>query len=119
MTNLYETIRSLCEEQNISAYKLCTELGLSKNLMTELKMGRKKGLNAETASKIANYFDVSVDFLLGKTAERGLKRQTAISDQEIKFALFGGDGEISDEALEEVRAFAQFVKQKYGGEKKL
>jgi transcriptional regulator with XRE-family HTH domain len=34
--------------------------------MTDLKSGRKKGVNAETAQKIANYFDVTVGYLLGE-----------------------------------------------------
>lgn len=34
--------------------------------MTDLKSGRKKGVNAETAQKLASYFDVSVGYLLGE-----------------------------------------------------
>ena len=44
---------------------MCTELGFSKSLMTDLKSGRKKGVNAETAQKLASYFGVSVGYLLG------------------------------------------------------
>ncbi len=43
-----------------------------------------------------------------KTASPG----RAISQEEIKFALFGGDGEITDEMFEEVRQFAAFVKSR-------
>ena len=34
-------------------------------------------------------------------------------DTALKFALFGGDGGITDEMLDEVKAFAEFVKNKY------
>jgi transcriptional regulator with XRE-family HTH domain len=34
--------------------------------MTDLKSGRKKTINAVTAQKIANYFGVSVGYLLGE-----------------------------------------------------
>jgi hypothetical protein len=37
--------------------------------MTDLKSGRKKGVNAETAQKIATYFGVSVGYLLGEEAD--------------------------------------------------
>jgi len=33
--------------------------------MTDLKSGRKKSINAETAQKIANYFQVSIDRVIG------------------------------------------------------
>ncbi len=79
MSNLYETIATLCSEHNITAYKMSQDLGLSKNLVTELKKGRKKGVSAETASKIANYFNVSVDYLLGKTDIKKLEQ----SDDEL------------------------------------
>ena len=41
-----------------------------------------------------------------------------ISDEDIKFALFGGKGEITDDMLDEVRAFAQFVAQREAAKKK-
>ena len=34
--------------------------------MTDLKSGRKKGVNAETAQKLASYFNVTVGYLLGE-----------------------------------------------------
>ena len=35
--------------------------------MTELRKGRARGINADTASRIADYLGVSVDYLLGKS----------------------------------------------------
>ena len=40
-----------------------------------------------------------------------------LSDEEIKFALFGGDGEITDAMFAEVKQFAAFVKQREAGKK--
>lgn len=66
MGALYENIAELCKMRGITAYKLCTALGMRNSVISDLKTGRKKGLNAETLSKIATYFGVSVDYLLGK-----------------------------------------------------
>lgn len=41
------------------------------------------------------------------------KESSDVSDEDIKFALFGGDGEITDEMFEEVKRFAEFVKTQY------
>lgn len=65
MNTLYEHISTLCTQQGITPGKLCTDLGLSRGLITDLKMGRKKDLYATTAYKIAKYFGVSVGYLLG------------------------------------------------------
>ena len=60
MGSLYENILSLCQSKGIRPGRLCDELELSRGLMTDLKMGRKKSINAQTAQKIAAYFGVSV-----------------------------------------------------------
>lgn len=66
MGNLYETISSLCESKGIKGAKLCNDIGISKGLLTDLKMGRRTGVSAVTAQKIATYFGVSVGYLLGE-----------------------------------------------------
>ena len=42
----------------------------------------------------------------------------SVSDDDIKFALFGGDGEITDAMFEEVKNFAAFVKAREEAKKK-
>ena len=42
MANLYERILNLCQHNGIRPGRLCDELGISRGLMTDLKMGRKK-----------------------------------------------------------------------------
>jgi DNA-binding helix-turn-helix protein len=44
---------------------MCKEAEVSRASLTDLKMGRKQSLSADTLSKIASYFGVSVDSLLG------------------------------------------------------
>ena len=65
MTPLYTTISTLCAQRGITGNKLCSDLCISRSILTDLKMGRKKDLYATTAYKIAKYFDVSVGYLLG------------------------------------------------------
>lgn len=66
LSNLYNTIMQLCEDKGIKGAKMCTEAGISKGLLTDLKMGRRSGVSAVTAQKIAAYFGVSVGYLLGE-----------------------------------------------------
>ena len=79
MGNLYERIISLCNERGIKGGKMCTDTGISKGLLTDLKMGRRTGVSAVTAQKIASYFNVSVAYLLG---EEDIKKEqtTEIDD---------------------------------------
>ena len=45
---------------------MCTDIGMSKGILTDLKMGRQAGISATNAQKIASYFGVSVGYLLGE-----------------------------------------------------
>ena len=74
MGNLYDTILELCESRGIKGGKMCTDIGISKGLLTDLKMGRRTGVSAVTAQKIATYFNVSVGYLLGEE-EKGAKKE--------------------------------------------
>lgn len=53
MGNLYETISMLCEGHGITGYRLCKDIGIQPSILTDLKSGRKKGLSAQIANKIA------------------------------------------------------------------
>lgn len=75
MGNLYDTILSLCESRGIKGAKMCNDTGISKGLLTDLKMGRRTGVSAVTAQKIAAYFDVSVGYLLGEEEMSAKKEQ--------------------------------------------
>ena len=70
MSILYKNIVALCEEKGIKGGKMCTDTGISKGLLTDLKMGRRSGVSAATAQKIASYFNVSVGYLLGEEEEK-------------------------------------------------
>ena len=120
MYNLYENIYALCNERGITPGALCGELGFRRSVLSDLKNGRKKSLDTTTLMKIAEYFNVSVDYLL--TGEETKKAPTdegerTVSDDDIKFALFGGDGEITDAMYDEVKRFAQMVKLREEAEK--
>lgn len=112
MGTLYETINRLCEERGIKGGKMCTDLGISKGLLTDLKMGRRAGVSAVTAQKIANYFGVSVGYLLGEeeTKNAPVANDRRVTDEDIKFALFGGSGEVTDAMYEEVKNFAAYIR---------
>ena len=70
MSILYKNIVALCEEKGIKGGKMCADTGISKGLLTDLKMGRRTGVSATTAQKIASYFNVSVGYLLGEEEKK-------------------------------------------------
>ena len=80
MGTLYENIISLCNEKGIKGGKMCTDIGMSKGILTDLKMGRQVGISAANAQKIASYFGVSVGYLLG---EEEKEEKPTVNDDEL------------------------------------
>ena len=85
MSKLYESILSLCTEAGIKGGKMCVDVGLSKSFMTDLKTGRRNGMSASTAQKIADYFGVSVDRVMGVEKEPHVPKDIRLSDEELDF----------------------------------
>ena len=87
MSNLYNTIVELCEKKGIKGAKMCTDTGISKGLLTDLKMGRRTGVSAVTAQKIASYFGVSVGYLLGEEEKEEQKEKPTVNDDELSESI--------------------------------
>ena len=120
MEDLYKRIEDLCNNRGVTITTMCKESGASRASLTDLKKGRKQGLSAETLAKIAVYFGVSIDYLLTGVETKKAptpEGERTVSDDDIKFALFGGDGEITDAMYDEVKRFAQMVKLREEAEK--
>lgn len=113
MAELHEIIDELCTQRGITGYKMSVDLGLSKSLMTELRKGRSKSLKTETAAKIAGYFGVSVDYLLGKEE----KKETLASKGErpkskLRSIARLEDSSISPEQDEKIADYIDFLLSK-------
>jgi len=108
MTNLYDSILALCQSRGIRPGRLCDELSISRGLMTDLKMGRKKSVSAQTAQKIAAYFGVSVGYLLGQE-ETGAPGD--ILDQ-VDVAFYGDFKELDEEQKEAVRDMVRLMRER-------
>ena len=114
MSNLYNRIEELCQENNESITTMCKKSGASRASLSDLKVGRKQSLSAETLSKIAAHFKVSVDYLLGQDTKKAPTNagERKMSDAELKFALWGDCADVSDEDLADVRRYAAFVRER-------
>lgn len=87
--DLLERIKLLSEKRSITISHLEDELGIPNNTIYQWK---KRIPNVERLQKVADYFDVSVDYLLDR------EEKTSLAD---KYGAFAFDGEpISDEEME-------------------
>ena len=103
----FERYYQLCRKNGTTPNGIAAQIGASSGSLTAWKNGALP--RASMVKRIAAHFDVSVDYLMGYDGVN-TPSGSRITNDDLKFALFGGDREISDEMLDEVRRFAQFLK---------
>ena len=83
MEGLYHRIEGLCQLEGINMSQMCRLAGVSRGALTDLKSGRKTGLSAATLTKIAGFFGVSTDYLLGVLPEEAVvKNREQLEDSD-------------------------------------
>ena len=114
-----DKIKSLRKSMGLTQTELGEKVGVKKNAVSKWECGRVEDIPTSTIKALATLFNVPPSYLIdeGKAAPTD-PGERPVSDDDIKFALFGGDGEITDAMYEEVRNFAAFVKQREADKKK-
>jgi len=97
-----ERVKKLCDNHGITVPMLEERLGIPNNTIYQWKEGSKRKPSLERLEMIADYFNVSLDYLRGRTTETKV---------ETIAAHYEGD-EWTDEELEEIKQFKEFVRMK-------
>lgn len=97
----WEIFNRLCNEYNIKPNTVAKEIGIPSGSVTDWKKGRipRDG----TLIKIADYFNVSIDYLLG----RDQKEKSATEEKPLPDILYRYN-ELSEEKQREVISFIEF-----------
>lgn len=113
MTNL-KSLRSASgkSQQDVADY-----LGCTRQAYGNYENGIRT-MDYETLLKLAEYFDTTVDFILRGEEKSSAENGRAIKDEDIKFALFNGAEGITDAQFEEVKRYAQYIKERGDLDKK-
>ena len=106
----YDRFLELCREKGVKPTNACLEAGLSRGLAAKWKSTGTEKPSADALEKLSAYFEKSIDEILGNEKAPAREGERLVSDEDIKFALFGGEGEITDAMYDEVKRFAQMVK---------
>lgn len=106
---MYEIFIKLAQQKGVTAYKISKATGISQQTFTDWKNGRSTP-KQDKLQKIAEYFDVSLEYLMtGKESEH----KAPVTDDDVKLALFGGDGEVTDAMWEEALFAVELIKQRH------
>ncbi len=76
---VYDKFCDLCSQKGVSPSKAAMDAGFSKSLISKWKSKQEIVPSSEVLQKIADYFGVSVDYLLGKEKQ---PTEGELSDEE-------------------------------------
>lgn len=112
----FEKVRELAKKQGLSLNQVEEKLGYSKNTLYSLK---RQKVSSERLQEIADYFNVSTDYLLGRTDNPAIAKDTVttpdgrivdLSNLRERVVLFDGKP-LSDDDVDKI---AQIIKLSLG-----
>ncbi len=123
-----DEIKRLRIERGLTQKQLGDLCGMADSAIRKYESGKIKP-KIESLRKIASAlrvdvysladFDTASEMLseeINKKKDPQPEERPEVTEDDIKFALFGGAGEITDEMFDEVKEFVKFVKMKHGQE---
>lgn len=69
---MYEIFEELCKQKGVTPYRVCKETGITTATISNWKAGRYSP-KADKMQKIADFFGVSLDYLMSREEKRGEK----------------------------------------------
>lgn len=92
----YDKFKQLCDQKGVSAKRAVTEMGMSNSLATKWK-NTEATPNSTTLKKVADYFGVSVSYLLGTEEKPAATEGNGLSNDAVEM------GRIFDAAVPEIK----------------
>lgn len=105
MQEIMNRMKTRREELNMSYQTLSEKVGISKSTLQRYETGYIKNMPVDKLEEIARALNVSPSYLMGWHESEPVKNTTTLA------VHFDGD-EYTEDELDEIRQFAEFVKNK-------
>lgn len=106
--SFYDRFARISRSYGMTPSRAAINAGLSKATVSKWKREPDSCPTGSVLTKLSAFFGIPASELLGDQK----KEASSVSDEDIKFALFGGSENITQEMYDEVRSFAAFVKER-------
>ncbi len=99
--NILKTLRT---ERQLSQLELATRLGISKSAVSMYEQGRREP-DFDILNKIADIFQVDVDYLLGRTV-------SSLESEPVTIAAYLDTSDLTQAELDDVAEYIRFIRSK-------
>lgn len=110
MSIVGQRIKWLREKKEWSQIQLAEKLGIHNTVLSRIESGEKKGVDFHLISKVADLFEVSTDFLHGKTDNpTPFWQHASVREEHAPFLDVDG---LTPNELEELKRHIEFLRWK-------
>jgi transcriptional regulator with XRE-family HTH domain len=92
---------------NLTQTELGEKLGVKKNAVSKWECGRVEDIPTSKIKAMSALFGVKASYLIEDD-----ESEKVVTEEDIQFALFGGNDAITEKMYEEVKSFAAYLKQR-------
>ncbi len=105
----YDRFAKLCKSKGVSDNKACIAIGVNRSAVAKWKQGGTP--NGTTLSKMADYFGVTVDYLLnGEQKENPVAKSDEVTFDDFTYALHNQSKDLNDANKEKLLDMARMLK---------
>lgn len=112
-------IKELRAKYNLTLEDIAQQVGVGRSTVRKWETGQIQNMRRDKIAKLAYALHTTPEYLMGwdnneieNSPIKSSKREA--TDEEIQFALFGGNDEITEKMYDEVKSFAAYLKQREG-----
>lgn len=106
-----DRFEALCREKGVKPGRACQEMGVSRSLAAKWKATGTEKPSADVLEKMAEYFSMSIDEILGKES-------TAVTFDDFTYAMHNETRNLPPEKKEMLLNMARFFNEELRREKK-
>jgi transcriptional regulator with XRE-family HTH domain len=123
MSKFSENLKTLRKRYHYSQTQLAEKIGVGRSAISMWEIGDREP-DFETLEALADIFNVDMDFLTGRKAEKAPTEdgERKVTDEDIKAAFWGGENDLSQEDIdalwEDARAYIEFKTSQKRGKKR-
>lgn len=112
--NMYEIFAQLLEKYNVTPYKVSKETGVAQTTLSDWKRGRSTP-KSDNMKKIADYFGVTVDYLMTGKNEQPKEKKNPYSDLKGIYLSYAKEAQDSGIDPDDIRLAIDTIKRLRGG----
>lgn len=105
-------LKALRSERGMSQTEFANKIGVAQNTVSNWENGNRL-IDTETVARIADYFGVTIDYLLGRTDDMNQNPgEENISFDDFTYAMYNESKELTEEDKQALLGMARLLKKK-------